>query len=188
MMSSKTTEKRLTASVLAVILLSICLLVTTAALLFATVRLENNVFRTGKIAISLNGGNPIIREDEFLFEPGMTVVKEFTIENLTEQDAYYRLFFANVDGELADVLEVKITDSGAVLYEGTMSSLTYVRENPPQAADTVLTKAEGQRKLSMSFHFPEAADSSLCRTTLTFDVVAEATQAKNNPLREFPQD
>lgn len=75
------TVKKLTASVAAVIVLAVCLCVTTFALAYSVVAADNNLFRTGVIKINLNDGEPVIEEHEFLFEPGMTVEKPFFIEN-----------------------------------------------------------------------------------------------------------
>lgn len=71
------TVKKLTASVAAVIVLAICLCITTFALVYSTVAADNNLFRTGVIKINLNDGKPVIEEHEFLFEPGMMVEKPF---------------------------------------------------------------------------------------------------------------
>lgn len=61
----------------------------------------------------------MIRPDEFLFEPGMTVKKDFFIENDSTGTVYYRLYFAGVSGDLADVLEVTVKDGNKTLYSGT---------------------------------------------------------------------
>lgn len=37
---------------------------------------------------------------------------------------YYKLYFRDVSGELADMLEVTLTDGSNVLYTGTLSGLT----------------------------------------------------------------
>lgn len=47
------TVKKLTASVAAVIVLAICLCITTFALVYSTVAADNNLFRTGVIKINL---------------------------------------------------------------------------------------------------------------------------------------
>lgn len=72
---STNTSKKLTGSILTVILLAVCLCISTFALIFSMVSVENNLFHTGTIDINLNDGKPIITADEFLFEPGMTVKK-----------------------------------------------------------------------------------------------------------------
>ena len=75
------TAKRLTASVLAIIILSVSLCITTYALVMVSVSVPDHNFQTGSIGINLNNGEPVIEEHEFLFEPGMTVTKDFFIEN-----------------------------------------------------------------------------------------------------------
>lgn len=74
------TAKKLTASVVTIIILAVCLCITTFALVFATVSVDNNLFHTGSVEINLNDGKPVIEEHEFLFEPGMTVQKNFLLK------------------------------------------------------------------------------------------------------------
>mgnify|MGYP002597958708 CR=1 FL=1 len=112
MRKSKTT-KRLTTSVATIVVLAVCLCVTTFALVYSTVTVENNLFQTGTVKINLNDGRPVIEEHEFLFEPGMTVEKKFFLENQSSWDVYYRLYLDNVEGGLADVLDVAIRDCTA---------------------------------------------------------------------------
>ena len=123
-MGSNKTAKRLTASVAAVIVLSICLCITTFALVYSTVSVNNNLFQTGGVRINLNDGKPVIEEHEFLFEPGMTVEKDFFIENHSTWDVYYKLYFEHVEGGLADVLEVAIRQGEKTLFSGKVSELT----------------------------------------------------------------
>lgn len=63
------TAKKLTGSVITIILLAACLCITTFALVYSTVAVENNLFQTGAVKINLNDGQPVIEEREFLFEP-----------------------------------------------------------------------------------------------------------------------
>ena len=104
MNSNSKTSKKLAGSIIAVIALALCLCITTFALIWATISVENNLFHTGSVKINLNDGKPVIAEHEFLFEPGMTVKKEFFIENKSTCDVYYKLYFNNVSGGLADVI------------------------------------------------------------------------------------
>ena len=136
---STNTSKKLTGSILTVILLAVCLCISTFALIFSMVSVENNLFHTGTIDINLNDGKPIITADEFLFEPGMTVKKDFFIENDGTWDVYYKLYFENVSGGLSDVLQIRIQDGDRVLFEGTAESLS--RKNVI-AADDVLKIGE----------------------------------------------
>ena len=175
------TAKRLTLSIVVVMLLTLSLCVTTYALFYAAVSVDGNYFMTGTVSIDLNGGKPIIEEDEFLFEPGMTVEKPFYIQNNSTWAVYYKIYFDNVYGGLADVLEITVLDGEKILYEGTAKTLT--RQNVV-AADDILLLGE-RRNLTVRFHFPENVGNSAQNMSLAFDLCADAVQEKNNPDRDF---
>ena len=180
-MAENKTAKRLTGGIVTIIVLAICLCFTTFALVYSSVSAENNLFGTGEVKINLNDGKPVIQEHEFLFEPGMTVVKDFFIENDSTWDVYYRLCLDNVSGGLADVLEVSIMDGDRVLYRGTANELT---QQNVAACDDVL-KIGQRRNLSVVFHYPENMGNDTQNLNLTFTMCTEATQTKNNPNRLF---
>lgn len=180
-MSASKNAKRLTAGILVIILLMLGLCSTTFALVQAILTVEYNFFQTGYVSINLNDGEPVIREHEFLFEPGMTVKKDFFIQNESTWDVYYRLYFTDVEGGLSDVLEISIMDDEKLLFFGTAEELN--RENVA-AADDVLRLHE-RRELTIYFHFPEEAGNSAQNQILSFDMCAEAVQTKNNPDRLF---
>lgn len=180
-MTETKTAKKLTGGIVAIIVLAVCLVITTFALVYASVSVENNLFRTGEVKINLNDGEPVIREHEFLFEPGMTVKKDFFIENESTWDVYYRLYFDNVSGGLADVLEITVKDGDKVLYSGTANELT--KKNVVAADDTL--KIGQKRNLTVYFHFPEEKGNEAQNLDLTFTMCAEATQTKNNPNKLF---
>ena len=149
--------------------------------MYASVSVENNLFHTGKVKINLNDGKPVIREHEFIFEPGMTVKKDFFIENDSSWDVYYRIYLENVSGGLKDVLEITVKDGDRALYSGTASELT--QQNVTAADDTL--KIGQKRNLTVYFHFPEDKGNETQNRDLTFTMCAEATQTKNNPNRQF---
>lgn len=180
-MNDSKTAKRLTGGIVAIIILALCLAITTFALVYATVSVENNLFHTGEVRINLNNGKPVIQEHEFLFEPGMTVKKDFFIENESTWDVYYKIYFDNVSGGLADVLTVTIKDGEKTLYSGTANELT--RKNVIAADDTL--KIGERRNLTVIFHFPEEKGNEAQNLDLTFTMCADATQTKNNPNRLF---
>ena len=103
-MAEVKTAKKLTGGIVAIVILALCLCITTFALVYASVSVNNNIFHTGEVKINLNDGKPVIQEHEFLFEPGMTVVKDFFIENDSTWDVFYRLYLDHVTGGLSDVL------------------------------------------------------------------------------------
>lgn len=180
-MAENRTAKRLTGGIIAIVALAVCLCITTFALVYASVSVENNLFHTGKVKINLNDGKPVIREHEFIFEPGMTVKKDFFIENDSTWDVYYRIYLENVSGELKDVLEITVKDGDRALYSGTASELT--QQNVTAADDTL--KIGQKRNLTVYFHFPEDKGNETQNLDLTFTMCAEATQTKNNPNRLF---
>ena len=175
------TVKKLTGSIIAVIMLSLCLCITTFALVWAMVSVNNNLFHTGRVKINLNDGKPVIEEHEFLFEAGMTVKKDFFIENKSTWDVYYKLYLEHVSGGLADVLEITITDGEKTLYHDTAAHLG---RRDVETADDFLRVNE-RRKLTVYFYFPEETGNSAQNLTLTFDLCADAVQTKNNPNKLF---
>lgn len=182
-MAKTTTARKLTGGIIAIVVLSLCLCVTTYALVRSVLKVENNVFSTGEVAINLNDGEPIIEEDdddEFIFEPGMTVVKPFFIKNDSSASVYYKVYLSQVSGGLADVLELTIKDGDTVLCSGKVSDLT--RQNVTAAG----TLAVGERRdLTAEFHFPEESGNSAQNLDLSFVLCADATQTRNNPNRLF---
>lgn len=180
-MEDKKTSRKLTAAILLLILLSICLCLTTVALVLSTLSVEQNLFRTGLVKINLNDGKPIVEAREIVFEPGMTMEKEFFIENNSTGNVYFKLYFGNVGGSLADVVEITICDGEKVLYQGTANALNRKQVAP---ADDELKIGE-RRTLTIRFHFPEAAGNAAQNQMLSFDLCADAVQTKNNPDRLF---
>ena len=174
-------ERRIAGGIIAIVILSVCLVITTFAAAYASVSVEYNIFRTGRININLNGGEPVIKEGEFLFEPGMTVEKQFFIENLSTWEVYYKIYFDNVQGELGDLLLVEVLDGETVLCSGTMTQLSKDKVPPAGESLAVMEKKE----LTIRFHFPEEAGNSAKGTSLVFDLYADAVQTKNNPDRQF---
>lgn len=175
-------KKRLIRSVIVLAVLCCCLAVTSFALAYQVAKLENNSFQTGGIGIDLNGGQPVITEDEFLFEPGMTVEKPFYIKNNGTWAVYYKLYFSQVSGSLGDVLDVTILDEDAnILLTGKLSELT--QETIPAMESTL---ESGQRQdLTIRFHFPKDSGNTMQGEGLTFELSAVGVQTKNNPGKEF---
>lgn len=175
------TAKKLTRAIILAVFLAICLCITTYALVMAHVSVKENRFQTGSVDINLNDGKPVIEEHEFLFEPGMTVIKDFFIQNESTCEVYYKLYFDKVAGGLANVLEITIQKGDKILYRGTAASLSLAKV---AAADDVLGVGE-RRELTILFHYPEGADNSGQGHELTFDLCAKAVQTRNNEDKEF---
>lgn len=175
------TSRRLTLSMLTVILLTICLTVTTYALIIVSVSIPDHYFQTGSMELNLNDGKPVIEEHEFLFEPGMTVTKTFFIENRGSDAGYYKVYFTDVYGGLSDVLEITIKDGDDILYHGTAKDLTEEHTKTAQASLAVSEK----RDLTISFYFPKEQGNAVQSKTLSFQLCARLVQTRNNPDRLF---
>lgn len=180
-MAESRTEKRLKGSIALVVALAICLCATTAAIALSLASVKENKYHTGHIEINLNDNKPVITEDEYLFEPGMTVVKPFFVENKSTWDVYYKLYFSSVSGSLANVLQITILDGDKVLYKGTPADLN---RSAVGAADDHLQVNE-RRNLTMQFYYPKTAGNTTQGGTLSFDFCADAVQTKNNPDKSF---
>ena len=185
-MNKNDTSRRLTVGVVILILLCICLCVTSFALAYSTIiAQETNVFTSGYVSINLNNGEPVIEEDEFVFEPGRTVKKDFFIKNNSTDSVYYKIYFDNVNGDLAEVIQVEISKADKVLYKGTAKTLN----QGVLAADDELAVGE-KRELTLTFYFPTNVGNDVNGVNmhgkdLTFDLRADAVQTRNNPNRLF---
>ena len=180
-MSNSKTANKLTGGIVIIVILIACLVVTTLALVYAAVSVKNNLFHTGEVEINLNNGEPVIREHEFFFEPGMTVEKEFFIQNESTWDVYYKIYLDNISGGLADVLNITIKNADKTLYSGTANELT---RKDVIAADDILKIGE-RRNLTVIFYFPKDKGNEAQNLDLEFTICADATQTKNNPNRLF---
>lgn len=181
--NKKNIPKRLTAAMLVILILTCCLGITAYALFYVTVEIEENYFKTGYVDIDLNNGRPVIERHEYLFEPGMTVEKDFYIQNNSSWDVYYRLYFDNMTGELAEIMEICIWDpkTGEEYFRGKARELTRTLVG---AADDEL--AVGERKdMKISFHYPETSGNETQNREMSFDLRADAVQTKNNPDKQF---
>ena len=180
-MTESKLSKKLQAGVCILIVLTLCLCVTTFALVYSSVSVDNNLFKTGKVSIDLNGGEPIVTENEFSLQPGDTVKKDFYIQNNSTDSVYYKLFFEDVSGSLSSLIEIKILYGDKILYSGTATSLS---KNTVVAADDILSIGE-KRTLTAVFYLPEDTGNAMKSGLLSFVLCAEAVQSKNNPDREF---
>ena len=179
-MNKLNATNKLTISAIVLVILSLCLCITTFALAYSIVVVENNIFQTGYVSINLNNQQPVIEENEFLFEPGMIVQKEFFIKNNSTGSVYYKLYFDNVEGELAKYLKITISAGDKVLYQGAVAEIN----EDVAAADDELDVGE-KRILLITFEFPQSVGNEAKAQHLYFDLRADAVQTKNNPNRVF---
>lgn len=175
-------KKKLSFSVTIIIILVFCLLSTSVALAYSSSHLEEIIIKTGNVSINLNDGNPVIEQDELLFEPGMNVEKTFTLKNNSAVGVWYRFYFTNVSGILKDVLIVTIKDGDILLYTGKMEDISKSSIVPQNEKE--LASAE-TRTFKISFYYPSESTNVPKNSFLQFNLVADAVQSKNNPNRVF---
>ena len=181
LVNAKKISQKLTGGIAILIILSLCLCLTTFALVFSTVMIEDNIFTTGIVKINLNDEKPVVEDGDLVFEPGATVVKEFFVENKSTCEVYYKIYFDNVSGGLSDVLAITIKDGDEIIANGKASEL---KKNAVQSATDALDIGE-KRTLTISFYFPREAGNEAQTQFMQFDLHASAVQTKNNPNRNF---
>lgn len=181
MNSSSNKRNKLILNILIIVALSIALCITTFALLYSMVKVDDNSFKTGSIQINLNDGKPVIEEDEFLFEPGMSVQKEFFIENKGTWDVYYKIYFENIKGDLSEVLDITLKDGERTVYSGKAADMT---RDKIESDEEILKEGE-RRQMTITFSFPKASGNETQNAYLEFNMSADAVQTKNNPNRLF---
>ena len=96
-------------------------------------------------------------------------------------DVYYRIYLENMDGGLAEMLEITIKDGRGVLYSGKAAGL--IKEKA-KALDRVLHVDE-TAWLSVAFYLPKDAGNIAQKTEMLFNICADAVQTKNNPDKLF---
>ena len=173
--------RRIRINIATIIVLAICLCITTFALVASTV-VKDNIFKTGKIDIELTGedgtDNNKIIEGGYLFEPGMTVVKPAYVTNKGTWAVYCKLYFKEIKGDLADILDVTIKDKNAdkVLYTGKLSGFNKGKN----VVDTSPIPVGTKKEYTVIFRYPEAEGNAGQGKTLEFTMDATAVQTKNN--------
>ena len=180
MRNNITSSRRFITSAVMVVILTLCFAVTTYAITRKHAS-SYGLFQTGEVKINLNDERPIISGDGFWFEPGITIERRFFVENEGDCDVYFKVYFDNVNGELADVLNVKVMDGDSILFNGTPKDFTKINTT---TAEDVLKQNE-RRDLTIFFHYPEAAGNITQGDKLNFNLCAKAVQAKNNSNKEF---
>lgn len=168
------------------------LTVTTVAMMTYRVRVEENVFVSGEVDISFmdSDGNKIKEEDPtaviiggdgLLFEPGMTIVRKFMLKNEGTCDVYYKLYFDEIEGALADVLVVSVYEDEQCIYQGYLSKLTKDAVKP--AEDTLHMGEE--ISMEIWFSLPTDCGNNVQKKDVVFNICADAVQTINNPDKLF---
>ena len=206
--------KKLMISIITIIIVTVCFLSTTFALIYDSVSVKDNYYQTGMVDVyisnlqkinkeDINDSLPIDSEsndielDDFIFEPGMTVVKSFYIENRSTCDVYYRLYLDELKGDLANIIEITITiddddnnsSNDTVLFSNVKASNLskdsindFIKDNPNSIDELDKGKSKSYK---IYFHYPSDSSNVGQDKSLSFKLSVEATQTKNNTDKEF---
>lgn len=169
-------RKRLFFGIFLAVLLILGFGITTVALIWQKVTVDENLFQTGSVCIFLNEEQPVFQED-MLFEPGMVVKKDFTLRNNSTCDVHYRLYFTEVEGVFSEELLVEVLDKETVLFEGTLADMNGKKS---EGANGILTQGE-ERIMTIVLQMPEDCGNVMQGQTVLFDLKADAVQTVNNP-------
>ncbi len=161
--------------IIMVIILALGLSTTSMALVYHEVEIKNNQFVTGKVSVCINDDQPIFDDDMF-FVPGMMVEREFTLRNDSTCDVHYRLYFTNVEGELAKTLQVEVWSGETELFSGTLAEMNGIKS---EGADGTLAKGE-ERIMTIVFSVPVDCENTLQNCAVDFDLNADVVQTVNN--------
>ena len=113
--------------------------------------------------------------------PGESVTRTFFIENNSTTDVYYRFYFENLTGDLAEHVKVCVNYGETVVTQGMISQLT--RDTAVPAGD-LLVPGE-RRDLTVTFTLVNESGRDYGNNFLSFDLSADAVQAPNNPDKDF---
>lgn len=155
---------------------------TTVAIAASQVTLGNNIFQTGVLKVTLNEDKPVFDQD-ILLEPGMMVQQKFTISNEGSVDAYYRLWFDEIDGDLAKELEVEIKEGKRRIFEGSFEDI--MEETETVYANTSTLNANETKEMTIIILLPEEAKNDMQGKTVSFRLNFDATQKDGNISKEF---
>ena len=180
-MTNNNTQGKAWGSMALVVILFVMWAVTTYAFVASFVSENDNLFETARVKIVLNDGQLIFDENDFQMEPGRTLVKEFTVRNESTVPVYYRLYLGNLEGALQEALTFRIYDGEELVYSTAMKNFTM---DAPFLSGKIMEVGETQ-VLTAHVIMDEEKGNYYQNSNVTFDVVAEATQVKNNPNMEF---
>jgi hypothetical protein len=157
------------------------------------------VFSTGTVKIDLWDMNGNSLKGKSLIDaqnlgPGATIRGDFQVVNIGSANMYYKLYFDDVSGGLADVLDVTITkyvdgaenlsdiDESQIVY--STSKLSEMEEGDTSIINEAL-KRGGSQGYTVWFHFPEEAKNPAQNLSVSFSFNAEAVQKRNYDGSEF---
>lgn len=185
--------------VASIICLVISLLITVVIWASSYVSIQGNVLQFGKVDIDIGyfeGGNKkyYSKENKSMFdgiEPFASgfIQEEFFIENLGNLDAWYSIYFNNIEGTYGYDLLVSIidADTGEILLGGSENFIQAAKLIKDDYVDERVgkIKAGETKRLIIRFdknNFETTGIPDMPTDTLfKFDFCVEAVQSRNNP-------
>lgn len=197
MTSSKLDKMINRVKTISIICLIISLLLTGVIWASSFVTISSNKLTLGKIDIEIGyfDGNTkkyYTTENRKMFYnktsfPEISTKEEFFIENKGNMDAWYSIYFDNIEGSYGDNLTITIKDANGLVLLGS-------KEEPIKASDFTKDNYLNHRigsisvgetkKLILVFEHSESdedIEQTEENTKFTFDFCVEAIQKKNNP-------
>lgn len=175
------TQNKAWLTIIAITVLFLMWAITSYAFISSFISEDDNLFETARVKIVLNDGVPIFQESDFDMEPGATIVKDFVIKSESTVPVYYRLYFDNMQGALQEALTLKLYDGEELVYSCDMKKFT---KDAPFLSGDILEV--GETKVLTAHVTMDAVKGNYYQNTgVSFDIVAQATQSKNNPNMEF---
>lgn len=144
------------------------------------VTVGENAFTNGVLKINLNDGKPVF-DEEILFEPGMLIRRNFTISNEGNIDVIYRLWMSEIEGTLAEDLQVEIKDGKKMIFSGILEDFM---EEKTVGSNAVLLANE-TKELTIEIFLPEDSGNDMQGTAVSFRLNYDATQKEGNPNKDY---
>lgn len=161
-------------------LICIALCVVTLTLFCFAICCNDKLFgRANKV--NINDGVAVFEEDEIRLEPGKSVSRVFFIENESRRKVYYRLYFENVTGQLAELAIVSLYSGDKLLYQGRALDL---KESNAESVDEKLLSQE-RRYLRIEVSLDENVDNKASSQFVKFDIRIETARTIFNRKRSF---
>ena len=164
-----------------VVLFGVLCTTTIAYAYYVTKEVLNNEFTTGEVDISLSEEGNAVGSGEILLEPGAEIVKDFKVTNDSTCEVYYKLYFSDIEGELAEVLEVTVLADDEEVGTGILSELL---SDGGIVAEEALEVGE-DAYVSVLIHMPEECGNEAQAQKVSFELHVDAVQVPNNPDRAF---
>lgn len=179
--SAKLIKKQKLIVTAAAVVIALLGIVVSSAVFSVNVVSEKDVrLSQGSFNIVLNDGKPVLGED-ILFEPGMTIRKDFTLENKGTTNSFYKIYFSELPMEVAELIHVSILDGTQTLSSATLYEMT--KENAIIMNDNLLA---GEKEVfTLCLELGEEIENVEQGMEYVLDMFVAAAQRDNNPEAEF---